>query len=433
MARKLDKSEVISRINSVHDGKIKVIGDFSNTSEKTEFKCNVCGDTWSTTIHSVLCGSGCPKCSGRKRLTKDDVESKIKEIHNGTIEPISDYKGGASKMKFHCNVCGTEWETTANSVMMGHGCPTCASKRRANFSRMSKQEVQSRIKDVSNGTIELIGDYINSHSITQFRCLKCGNVWETSVSPILDGHGCPKCYHNSIRRDESEVIKSIQDCTDGKISMIGKLDTVGKKTTFRCNVCGFEWESTPINILRGRGCPKCFGKFRTEEEVQDLIDKKHNGTIKMIGDYTNVSSPTTFKCTKCGNEWEAIPSSLIYRYGCPRCACSKGEDRISYWLDNNWSKDDWESQKKFKDLKGVGGGYLSYDFYIPSKNLCIEFQGGQHFKPIKHFGGEKRFSNQQEHDRRKRQYCIDNNICLLEIPYEDLDKIEDILDRELKI
>lgn len=367
-----------------------------------------------------------------RKLGKSEVISRINSVHNGTIEPISDYKGSASKMKFHCNICGTDWETTANSVMMGHGCPTCASDRRANFSRMSRHEVQERIKDASNGTIELLGDYINNHSITQFRCLKCGNVWETSVSPILDGHGCPKCYHNSTKKPESEVIEDLEKITDGKISMVGKLTNLNTKTTFHCNVCGFEWESTPRNILRGRGCPKCFGKFKTREEVQAVIDKKHNKTIRLIGNFTNVSSPTVFKCTKCGHEWECIPVSVMYYYGCPRCAFSKGEDKISYWLDNNWDKDDWVSQKKFNDLRGTRGGYLSYDFYIPSKNLCIEFQGGQHSKAIEHFGGEERFKNQVEHDRRKRKYCEDNGIKLLEIQYDEMDRIEEILEKELK-
>ena len=71
---------------------------------------------------------------------------------------------------------------------------------------------------------------------------------------------------------------------------------------------------------------------------------------------------------------------------------------------------------------------MSYDFYIPDYNLLIEFQGIQHEKPIEYFGGEQRLANQQEHDRRKRQYTKDNNIRLLEIWYYDIDNIQNILD-----
>ena len=48
---------------------------------------------------------------------------------------------------------------------------------------------------------------------------------------------------------------------------------------------------------------------------------------------------------------------------------------------------------------------LSYDFYIPSKNLLIEYNGEQHYKSIKHFGGRKMFLLQKHHDWLKRKYA----------------------------
>lgn len=54
----------------------------------------------------------------------------------------------------------------------------------------------------------------------------------------------------------------------------------------------------------------------------------------------------------------------------------------------------------------------------------IECQGQQHFYPIDIFGGEKRFKKQQEYDNKKKEYCKDNNILLIEIPYSDYSKID---------
>ena len=87
----------------------------------------------------------------------------------------------------------------------------------------------------------------------------------------------------------------------------------------------------------------------------------------------------------------------------------------------------------YDDLFGVNGGKLSYDFYLPKYNLLIEGQGKQHLEPIKHFGGERTFQIQQEHDRRKREYAKQNNINLLEIWFWDLDNIKEILDKNLII
>jgi hypothetical protein len=63
----------------------------------------------------------------------------------------------------------------------------------------------------------------------------------------------------------------------------------------------------------------------------------------------------------------------------------------------------------------------------------IEFDGKQHFKPIKFFGGEKAFEETQERDQRKNRYCRDHNIELVRIPYYDFDNIEAILESKLKL
>ena len=91
----------------------------------------------------------------------------------------------------------------------------------------------------------------------------------------------------------------------------------------------------------------------------------------------------------------------------------------------------YESQKFFEDLKGIRGRVLTFDFYLPQFNLLIEFQGKQHEKPIKYFGGKDSFEIQQEHDRRKREYSKLHNINLLEIWYYDINKIEEIMTKAL--
>ena len=53
----------------------------------------------------------------------------------------------------------------------------------------------------------------------------------------------------------------------------------------------------------------------------------------------------------------------------------------------------------------------------------LEFNGIQHYKPVKHFGGEKGFRHQQYNDNLKRQYCLKNNYKLITIPWFDEDKI----------
>ena len=63
--------------------------------------------------------------------------------------------------------------------------------------------------------------------------------------------------------------------------------------------------------------------------------------------------------------------------------------------------------------------------------MCIEYNGQQHYMPIDYFGGEKHYESQIKHDKIKANYCSNNNINLLIIPYCDVDNIEDILNKEL--
>jgi hypothetical protein len=86
-------------------------------------------------------------------------------------------------------------------------------------------------------------------------------------------------------------------------------------------------------------------------------------------------------------------------------------------------------QHKFKNC--INKRSLSFDFYIEHYNMAIEYQGQQHYKPIDIFGGEERFKQQQINDQIKRKYCEENNVKLLEIPYWDFNKIEEILIKEL--
>jgi very-short-patch-repair endonuclease len=92
----------------------------------------------------------------------------------------------------------------------------------------------------------------------------------------------------------------------------------------------------------------------------------------------------------------------------------------------NDRKIEFKSEFKFDDCKYKS--HLKFDFYIPSKNLCIEFNGIQHYKPIEFFGGESYFKEMKVRDNIKVSFCKSNGINLLIIKYtKDRNKIEDLI------
>jgi len=108
------------------------------------------------------------------------------------------------------------------------------------------------------------------------------------------------------------------------------------------------------------------------------------------------------------------------------CGCvtkSIGETNVEKILtDNNVS---FKSQYKFSDCRDKRE--LPFDTAVLNKDTkqveyIIEFDGTQHKKPSRKFGMES-FLKTQQHDKIKNDYCKENNIPLIRIPYEKRDKM----------
>ena len=87
----------------------------------------------------------------------------------------------------------------------------------------------------------------------------------------------------------------------------------------------------------------------------------------------------------------------------------------------------FKSQYVFDGLKTEINGTPIFDFIIfgESNNIkcIIEYDGIQHFKSVKKWGGDNRLKRQQEIDEFKNNYCNINDIRIVRIPYTELKKI----------
>ena len=76
---------------------------------------------------------------------------------------------------------------------------------------------------------------------------------------------------------------------------------------------------------------------------------------------------------------------------------------------------------------------LPFDFFIPSHNLLIEYDGRHHTEEIKTWGGKKRLKETKINDNIKNNFCNFKKFNLLRISYTDFDNIEDILLKIFKL
>jgi hypothetical protein len=102
---------------------------------------------------------------------------------------------------------------------------------------------------------------------------------------------------------------------------------------------------------------------------------------------------------------------------------STGEKKIADFLVSEGVA--FEREWYFKGLYNYAKScFLYFDFYIPGFNLCIEFDGAQHYKRTKTEAAMK-------NDFLKNAYCAKNGINLLRIKYTDFDSIETLICEKL--
>ena len=146
----------------------------------------------------------------------------------------------------------------------------------------------------------------------------------------------------------------------------------------------------------------------TREEALAKLEPIHPTIDFSEFNYVSSARKSKVKCKICSHKWEAACYTLKRGDGCPKCQSSKGEKRVAEILD--------ERDISYETEHTVAGR-LRLDFYIPSLGIGIEVQGDQHYFVNDFFGGMKTFKRQVKNDRRKRQWCKENGVKLISIPY----------------
>jgi hypothetical protein len=209
------------------------------------------------------------------------------------------------------------------------------------------------------------------------------------------------------------------------------------KLKFHCLKCNECFYSSWRDIKKGNGCGICRGMqvgkrnslFYLYPKICVEWSKKNNISPKKVTCGTH--KKIIWKCKTCNNEWIAPIYSRVQGNGCPICNISKGEFKIkNFFINNNLIEgEDFISQYKFNNCKNIF--LLSFDFYLPKINICIEYQGRQHFEKMGFWGGEEKFKRTIKNDNIKQEYCKKNFIKLITISYKNFKEIDNILKDEL--
>ena len=253
----------------------------------------------------------------------------------------------------------------------------------------------------------------------------CGHEWIATINNRTNHKsGCGICC--TTNRIYTEQQATILDKQKG-IQRIEPYIHSHKLTTYLCPKCNMKFLTRPSDVWRGdvSQCNTCrlltvggFNKF-TEEEA---INKDTQCGIHRIDIYQGAEIECRYKCPMCGSLFSTMPIS-IWTHKTQSCGCltSKGNRRVAEVLSSIGII--YEREHTFTGC--VDKGKLRFDFYIQALNLCIEYQGIQHY--IARGSWASKTPIIQRHDQIKRDYCYQYGILLLEIPYTQYNNIEQII------
>jgi len=367
------------------NGNLK-LSDFSESSaKKVWWQCQKDkAHIWEARIFSRRKGARCPFCTGKKFLREDSVGSKYPHLLNdwnyekNSLDPYATSPKSGKKVWWKCNQ-GHEWQTMIRHRTEGRrdktgtGCPYCSNQRAS-----------------------LDNSLIN-------KCLNLLKEWD-----YIENNGI----------NPADVVY-----------------TSRKKVWWKCKrAYDHKWKCSVYNrtVLK-TGCPCCLGKKVVNSNClmtthPDVIKEwnydKNNITPSQVTYASN--KKVWWKCSE-GHEWQTKIYARTRGDSCPLCRSSYAEKMIKKIL----AEMDLSFIPQYKFKNCLNKRLLPFDFAIINYGeviAVIEYQGRHHYKIMYNSPkGKKKLAATQINDQIKRQYCKDNKIPLLEIPYWEFKNIKSLL------
>lgn len=345
---------------------------------------------------------------------------RLKFVFQENNIEVLEFNNEKGKITYKCLDCNTiyTYKCARNLFAKITLCKNCYNPfGRWNQTRLQKYKID-RLFPESN--ITLI-DYKGMRTGGIIQCNKCGkqeiiNNFE-ALFAARKGKFCNNC-----EKDKSKTFKHLQKELDKEYIKLLEWNGTNNKSKFQCLRCGHIFKKFVTKDFNGQICPNCFQVYNkfTFEQGQELLNKKGNNEYLLL-QYKGTNDKSLIKHKNCGFCYTARLSDFEKTKGCPKCykKYSKGEQLVAQFLDNNNYY--YVRQKRFDDLSRY-----SFDFCVRLNNqeVLLEVQGQQHYKEVEVFDD---FEKQIERDKIKKEYCLVNNIPLIEIPYWELKNVEKFL------
>jgi len=375
-------------------------------------------------------GSNCRKCAIKKPKEK---RKKCKKRQYYTIEFIKQIfeKYGYIVHTINYN-CREKIEYTCPNghrdsiffypfYVTGNRCNQCKYITNGNNKKLDFTEIKDLFEN--SGFKLLTKEYLGIHEPLKFICPSghetemLYSTWRKSIKK------CYLCHVENVKNDMKFTYDYVKQTFENKGCELLTNNYTGNKQylEYLCpnghhTSITFDGFTRSDTFICGY-CSKSY-KYTIEDMRKEFINV---GYTLLSTEYINAHCPLKFICEN--NHIHSIKwTDFSQGTRCGQCLNSRG---IKICKDYFKSIDlPFTLEHKYPDCKNIKP--LPFDLLV-NNQFIIEYDGGQHFAPVDHFGGKSQFEKQKKHDHIKTTYCIHNKIPLLRISYKEIKIIPELI------
>ena len=345
--KKFTLEEIKNKLKNINPNIDILSNEYINNYTQLKCICKICNHEWKATWGNLGSGTGCPKCSGKKKLSLEEVKDNLNKI-NANIKILSDkYIDNKTKLKCKCLIDGYEWEAVWSSLQRGTGCPKCSGNLPDTI-----EEIKNKLAKINPNIQILSNEYIKNSIKLHCKCKIDGHEWYAKWGNLRHGTGCPICGKKSkdekLRLTMKEIKFRLQKINPNIEILSNEYKNNETKLHCRCLIDNYEWYAKWQNLYQGEGCYICGLKTIKEKQMFSLEEIKEklkiiNPNVKIISDeYTGAKKNITCECLIDGNVWDSNWDKLCQGVGCPICGIRNNSGENHYHYNPNLTDEERE-------------------------------------------------------------------------------------------
>jgi len=309
--------------------------------------------------------------------------------------------------------------------------------------KKTTEEYKNEVFNLVGDEYIVSGEYINDSTKIPMLHKTCGKYYMVAPSNFLKGNRCPYCASiikkqnliyggvdgiTFIRKKQrleryDEFKEKIYKLTHGEYDIISpREEYIDQNHTImiRHKKCGYTYETTPKKVLHGDLCHRCYPDGKSSLQIfKEKVRALTKDQYIVLGKYTRSNVKLKFLHKVCGKSFYATPSEFLCMHGmCPHCLVKEKKEHILEYLRNLGNSVATNSRRNYFSH------YATYDFSV-NKKFLITYKDKDYYFPVY---GNTDMRNKKNHNKEKREIAYKKKLYLLEIPFWEYYRIDEILD-----